>query len=307
MEIQQLKHLIAAVQQGNLQKAADACFISQSGLSRSIKSLEDRLGVALLTRSPRGVEPTVYGEAVLRRAKIIMNEVSRAADEVRAIQQSRIGEVTIGITQNYANYLAPELLSALSAERPDLRVSVIADGFVELLKMVRTEAVDFAFGLIGPVHSDDDLTIEPLRAHQSRIIARHEHPLSGRADVSLEELNQARWVMLNSSSVQRSFTSFFERRGLAIPTQVIRTNSIALIRRLVGQMDLLTVLPEDAVRPEIEADRFVLIDNQTLLIQARVGLFYRSGGVLTPQAIYVLNRFRERMTAEIRRSDEDLT
>ena len=298
MEIQQLKHLLAAVKHGNLQKAADSSYISQSGLSRSIKSLEDRLGVPLLVRSPRGVEPTEYGRSVLRRANVILNEVRRGMDEVRAIEQARIGDVAIGITQNYVSYFAPELLAELSTDRPDLRISVVSDGFIELLKLVRTEAVDFAFGLIGPVHSDDDVVIEPLCAHRSRIIGRRDHPLARQNEVSLEELAKARWVMLSSGSVQRSFTSFFERRGLPIPAQVIKTNSTMLIRRLLTQMDLLTILPEDVVRWEVGRGDFVVIQNDAMAIQSRIGLVFRSGGLLTPQAEYVLNRFRVKACEE---------
>ena len=149
MEIQQLRHLMAAVEHRNLLKAAEHTFISQSGLSRSIRSLEHRLGVPLLIRGPKGVEPTVYGLSVLRRAKVILNEVAKSIEEVRAIEQARVGEVTFGITPNYATYLVPQLLAELHRDRPSLKVTVITDGFVELIERVKTESIDFAFGLIG--------------------------------------------------------------------------------------------------------------------------------------------------------------
>ena len=88
MEIQQLRHLIAAIENRNLLKAADKAYISQSGLSRSLKSLEHRLGVPLLIRGPKGVEPTIYGLTVIRRAKVILNEVARSIEEVRAIEMA---------------------------------------------------------------------------------------------------------------------------------------------------------------------------------------------------------------------------
>ena len=198
MEFQQLKHLIAVVEARNLLRAAKTVCISQSGLSRSIKSLEQRLGVPLLRRSSDGVEPTVYGLAVLRRAKVILNEVARTIEEVRAMEQGRIGETTFGITQNYANYLLPELLAALHVERPELRVTVVTDGFLELVGKVITEEIDFAFGLIGRIHHSDGLRIEPLMDNLSSVVARAEHPLAGRNDIEIDDLANAAWAMLSS-------------------------------------------------------------------------------------------------------------
>jgi DNA-binding transcriptional LysR family regulator len=292
MEIQQLKHLVAAVEAGNLLKAADDCCLSQSGLSRSIKSLETTLGVPLLIRGPKGVEPTVYGLSVIRRARMILNEVAKTRDEVKAIAQARIGEVKLGITQNYASYLVPELIAGLRRERPGLRFTIVTDGFVELLALLKTETIDFAFGLIGQIHRNDGIVIEPLRAHRSRVFCGRNHPLAGRGSATLEELHHAQWVMLNSEGVQRGFGTFFESRGMSVPGQVIRTNNVDLLRHLLDDSDLLTVLPIEVVEHEVAAGRIVPLECETPVAQTKVGLFYREGGLLTPQAQLVIDRFR---------------
>lgn len=292
MEIQQLKHLLAAVETGNLLKAADKSFISQSGLSRSIKSLETRLGVPLLIRGPKGVEPTVYGLSVLRRAQIILNEVDKSVDEVRAIKQARVGEVKLGITQNYAGYLVPELMNDIHRERPGIRFTIIADGFVELLEMVKTEVIDFAFGLIGQIHRSDGIIIEPLREHRSRVFCGRNHPLARGGTATLQDLHAAQWAMLNSGGVQRGFGIFFESRGMSVPLQVIKTNNIDLIRHLIDDSNMLTVLPAEVVHQEVTAGSIVPLECETPVAQTRVGLFYRDGGLLTPQAELVLDRFR---------------
>jgi DNA-binding transcriptional LysR family regulator len=115
LEIQQLRHLLAVIQYGNLRQAAEESNISQSGISRSLKSLETRFGVPLLLRKPRGVTPTVFGLSVARRAEAILNEVAHAQKEVRDLQAARIGEVTLGITHNYAHYTVPDVLVEIYA------------------------------------------------------------------------------------------------------------------------------------------------------------------------------------------------
>jgi DNA-binding transcriptional LysR family regulator len=292
MEIQQLRHLIAAVENRNLLKAADKAYISQSGMSRSLKSLEHRLGVPLLTRGPKGVEPTIYGLTVIRRAKVILNEVARSMEEVRAIESGRIGDTNFGITQNYANYLMPELLAVLHAERPGLHVTIVADGFLELVKKVKTEEIDFAFGLIGRIHHSDGIVIEPLMDNRSRVVARAGHPLAGERDISIEDLADAQWAMLSSESVQRGFGLFFETHGLPVAPQVLKSNSIALIRHVVAGSDALTILPQEVVKPEIDANRLVALDCATPVERTRIGLIFREGGLITPQAEVVVDRIR---------------
>lgn len=293
MEIQQLRHLIAAVETGNLFKAAERSCISQSGLSRSIKSLETRLGVPLLVRGPKGVEPTVYGLSVMRRAHVILNEVAKSVGEVTAIEQGRTGEVKFGITQNYAHYLVPGLLAELHRERPALRFTVVADGFIELLEMVRAEQLDFAFGLIGEIRRNDGIVIEPLKAHQSRVFCGRNHPLAAAGVATIDDLHAAQWMMLRSEGVQRGFNIFFESRGRSVPPQALKTNSIGLMHRLLEATDMLTVLPAEIVEQAVEDGRIVPLDCETPVAQTRIGLFFREGGLPTPQAELVIERFRQ--------------
>ena len=297
MEIQQLKHLIAAIENRNLLRAAEKSFISQSGLSRSLKSLETRLGVELLHRGSKGVEPTVYGLAVMRRAKVILNEVARSVEEVRAIEQGRTGETKFGVTQNYANYLMPELLAELHVERPDLRVTVVTDGFLELVAKVKAEELDFAFGLIGRIHHSDGLIIEPLMNNRSSVFARPDHPLAGRVGVTTDELASASWAMLSSESVQRGFGLFFETRGRAVPPQMLKCNSIAMLRHVVAETDALTILPREVVQMELDAGALVAVESETPVERTRIGLIFRDGGLITPQATVVADRIRTTLVA----------
>ena len=244
MEIQQLRHLVAAVQCGNLVRAADQCNISQSGLSRSIRSLEERLGLQLLIRQSKGVEPTIFGLSVVRRARLILNEVTRSLDELRAIEASEIGDVSFGVTQNYGYYLIPEVLAELNKTHPAVRINVLTGGFLDILEQLKTGSIDFAFGLLGPIDSCDQITVEALRDHHSRVVGRSSHPLAQKTgEVTPEELGAARWATLRGEGFQRIFTDYFSSRGLRPPTQVVRTDSIALIRQLVGNSDMLAVLP----------------------------------------------------------------
>jgi DNA-binding transcriptional LysR family regulator len=292
MEIQQLRHLIAAVQYGNLVKAAEESHISQSGLSRSIKSLETRLGVPLLVRKSKGVEPTVFGLSLIRRAHVIISEAAHSIREIHAIEQAQVGEVTIGITPNYAHHLIPQLIAELTTERPAVRVTVVAASYLQLVDKLKVGDIDFAFGFLGAIEQTPDVTIEELMDSHSRVLVSADHPLLARSKVGVDELACARWAMLSGEGFQRNFLNFFYVRGQTIPAQAVKTDSIALLKRVVKDSDLLTILPMEAVADEIKKGELKTLPCETPAEYARVGFLFRPESLMTPQMQLMIDRIR---------------
>lgn len=293
MEIQQLRHLIAAVSTGNLLKAADDCNISQSGLSRSIRSLEDRLGVQLLVRKSKGVEPTMYGKSVVRWAHLILSDINRSLEELKALQSADIGTVNFGVTQNFGYYLIPDILARLNTTHPGILFNVSTGGFLDLMEDLQQGHIEFAFGLLGPISQTEELRIEPIRDHHSRVVARSGHPLTqlGR-EVLPEELANARWASLSGRGFQSIFAEYFSSKGLKAPAQVVRTDSISLIRRLVAKSDMLAVLPPDVVLDNVEADAFAILDCEAPAEHTEVGFLFRPDSLTTPQMQMVVDAIR---------------
>lgn len=278
---------------GNLLKAAKECRISQSGLSRSIRSLEDRLGVELLTRKAKGVEPTIYGLSVVQRARLILNEVNRSVEELRAIQAARLGDVTVGVTQNYGHYLIPQVLVDLYAAHPEIRVIVTTGGFLDLVEQLKIGAVDFAFGLVGMVADSDEITIEPLREHYSKVVARAGHPLAAKpGDITPQELANARWAALRGAGFQQNFVDYFLTRQLQPPVQMLKTDSISLMKAVIATTDLLAVLPPAIVLDAVEAGTLTILNCEAPAEQTSVGLMFRTHGLITPQSQQIIDRIR---------------
>ena len=292
MEIQQLRHLIAAVQYGNLLKAAEESHISQSGLSRSIKSLETRLGVPLLVRKSKGVEPTIFGLSLLRRAHVIISEAAHSIREIRAIEQAQVGEVTLGITPNYAHYVIPQVIAELTAARPAIRINVVSTSFLDLVEKLKVGDIDFAFGFLGATEQTPDVNIEELVDSHSRVVARAGHPLLAQDNVGVDDLSRSRWAMLNGEGFQRNFLNFFYVRGQIIPAQSLKTDSIALLKRVVMGSDLLTILPVAAVGHEINEGALTTLPCETPAEYARVGFLFRVESLVTPQMQLLIDLIR---------------
>jgi hypothetical protein len=86
---------MAVVEQGNMARAADSLAISRPVVSRTIAGLEHALGVRLLDRSPQGVEPTLYGRALLKRSVAVFDELKQSVTDIASLGDPNSGEVRI--------------------------------------------------------------------------------------------------------------------------------------------------------------------------------------------------------------------
>src|SRR5678815_676289 len=95
LKLRDLQVLAAVVHWGSMAKAASHLAMSQPAVSESVANLEKALRVHLLDRSPRGIEPTVYAHALLKRAQVVFDELKQALDELEFLANPTDGEVRV--------------------------------------------------------------------------------------------------------------------------------------------------------------------------------------------------------------------
>lgn len=293
MEMQQLRHFVAAVQHGNIGRAAEHLNITQPAMSRSIKNLELSMGAELLERGPKGVHPTVFGESVLEHARIIISEAERAVGEIHAIQGLSQGQFTIGISPNFATFIIPEAIGRLTDERPGVNISLNTGFYDDLVAGLRRAEVDLVFSILPPTYNDPDLCFEELYVNRSGVHARADHPLAAKESVSLSELSAQGWVVPNQQAVNRVFRTFFTDNGLPVPRQVIRTSSIAYLKQALLHTSLLAILPENLVRDEIASGEVVKINNTECAVESQCGFITRRNSSTPPAVLACMERIRE--------------
>jgi LysR family transcriptional regulator, regulator of abg operon len=233
LELTQLRHFLAAVRHGNLVKAAEEENITQSGLSRSIISLERKLDILLLERNPRGIFPTPYGLSLIPQAELILNQAGRATRELQSIKNAFVGSVSFGVTFNYAQYFIPDVLNKILADLPDIQIEIQSGTFAELIEAVRQSRLDFFFGLVSADESITGLSIEELFSTRSLIVCNQRHPLLRKRKVTLSDLSAARWAMLSDANFQETFSTYFHSKRIAIPNQALKTNALSILRNAV--------------------------------------------------------------------------
>src|ERR1700694_4159257 len=162
MKLHQLAALVAASASGSLREPAEKLRLSQPALSRSIRELERETGVRLLERTALGVKPTIYGEALILRGKLVESELRQARDDIAHLRAATHGDLRIGATPVAAFSLLPVVLSRFKKAPPQLHVTV-SDGMGEsLLSGLRQGDFDFVFGRIYDAIDPHEFKVDVL-------------------------------------------------------------------------------------------------------------------------------------------------
>jgi DNA-binding transcriptional LysR family regulator len=127
LKLHELRILLAVAQAGSMAKAAAQLAISEPAVSRAISDIEHTLGVSLLDRNPKGVEPTPYGRALIKRGVAVFDELRQAIKEIESIKDPTIGEVRIGATSTIAEVgIVAAVIDQMSQKYPHVSFHVVA-------------------------------------------------------------------------------------------------------------------------------------------------------------------------------------
>ena len=115
LKLRDLHILLAVVQRGSMAKAAAELAISQPAISKAISDIEHTLGLRLLDRGRNGIEPTVYGRALVRRGMAIFDELKQGVEELEFLADPTRGKLNIGSTESIAAGLLPAVIDLATA------------------------------------------------------------------------------------------------------------------------------------------------------------------------------------------------
>ena len=117
LRVRDLYILSTVVKTGGMAKAARQLAMTQPAVSSAIANLEHMLGVRLLDRGPRGIEPTIYAEAMLKRSVAVFDELKQSIRDIEFLSDPTAGELAIGYPESLATLL-PEMIARFSEKYP---------------------------------------------------------------------------------------------------------------------------------------------------------------------------------------------
>lgn len=285
LKLQDLHVLMTVIQAGSMAKAAERLNTSQPNVSRSVADLEHALGVRLLDRQPRGVEPTAFGRALLDCGSAVFDDLRQGVKSIEHLADPAKGELRIGANHFLAASIVPTIIDRLSTRHPGMTFHIVAgDGRTNLRKLKERE-LDLLFAWKSPPYFDEQLSFETLYDDALVIVAGARHPLAKRHRVRLAEMSNEPWV-LPEGDIGPVALSIFKAAGLQVPTARIlcfatdiRLTLLASGRFLtISAMSMLRfprrrpevkVLPVDVKPPKVPIGIFTL-KNRTVGPVARL-------------------------------------
>lgn len=293
MDHRKVQFFLAAVRCGSLTEAAAELGVSQPALSKSIRALEQQLGVPLIERGRFGVVATAFGEALRYHGQVVEAEFRHALGEIEALKGAQRGHVILGCGPTEATRLLPMALNRVQQGRPELRVTVLYGLNESLMPAVKQGDVDFALSSVPGRTQDTDLLHETLFTESAVVVARADHPLARLRQISPAQLAQQLWVLPRQRELERqAFDDYFRGHGINPPTAWVETTSTVLMKSLVMQSDALTFIPRELFHWEERARQLRALPVSGVEWVRAVGLTRRRQGALSPASRFVMECLR---------------
>jgi LysR family transcriptional regulator of gallate degradation len=273
-------------QKRNMLAVAREFGITQPAISSALKDLESGLGVALFTRTARGLSPTPAGEIVAFYFKRVLSELRHIGPDIAASEGSLQGSVTVGALPLGRTQILPLAIASLLARHPQLHVSTVESPYDALAASLRSGDVDFILGALRHNSGElKDLQQQPLFEDRISVIARAGHPLAREKRIDFRMLREARWTLSRQGSPSRELLErFFSNARQAPPLPAVETGDLAVLRGLLLESDMLTAISPHQLRYEIRDGSLVVLDFPLEETRREIGLTQRLGAFPSPGA-----------------------
>ncbi|MFY0407178.1 LysR family transcriptional regulator [Solicola sp. PLA-1-18] len=254
MDARQLRYFTAVVQERSFTRAAARLHMTQPPLSTSIAQLEKELGVTLLERNGRGVEPTEAGEHLVARATAILADLEDAATDVKAVGTGRQGHLSVAVAPGASWELLPGLLRRFDQSAPDVTIEILDASEPQTVDLVRSRVCDVGLAYCSKATSLERLVARDLEVAMVRretvVAAVPVDSAMGEAEsASFEDLAPHRWlapvVYDGFPGVAQYVREAWERAGVA-PVVGRRVGSMETALRLAQSGAGYALVPSSA-------------------------------------------------------------
>lgn len=246
INLRHLHYLVMLTEAGTFSAAASAARISQSTLTAAIQGLEEDLGGVLVDRSKRRVRLSPFGEAVVVRARHILDQVQELPGLAALGGKPLTTRLRLGIIPSIAPFALPKLLPALREYHADLLLQV-QEGLTQgLLNDVLRGELDAAF--IAHVPSAEDFEHAVIARDRFFLAVPQAHRLAGLAEATATHLAGENLLLLGQGHCLREHVLSALERDRGPGAEDVRAHSITTLVQLVDNGMGVTLLPRIAIK-----------------------------------------------------------
>ena len=253
LRFRDLHVLSVVVQRGSMAKAAAQLGVTQPSISEVITDLEHSLEVRLLDRSPKGIEPTVYANALLKRTLVAFDELKQGIRDIQCLADPTVGEFRIGCPESVASSALPAIIERLTRQHPGVVPSVEAGPTDVMIGDLVARTLDLVIARGRPTLADpgivDRLSVEVLFRDELAVVAGAQTRWAGRRKIQLAELKEEPWILSAPGTWNHTaVVDAFRKQGMGLPRISLNTLSIHLRASLLATGPYITVFPVSVLR-----------------------------------------------------------
>jgi len=245
LRLRDLHVLSTVVQHGSMAKAAQTLRVTQPAVSKVIADLEHMLGVRLLDRSPQGVEPTIYGHALLDGGRNAFDELNQAVKNIEFLANPTVGEVRIGATVALGSGFVVAVLDRLSRRYPGVVCHLVAAESGTGYQALEDRKVDLVVSRFFRSDAEERFHVEPLYEEFQVVATGLTNPWTRKQKIKLADLMNEPWTLPPPDTLSGSVVvEAFRASGLELPKAAVITSTIPVRNALLATGRFITIVPD---------------------------------------------------------------
>jgi molybdate transport repressor ModE-like protein len=295
--LRDLKLLQEVARLGSMAKAARELGITQPAVSKALSDLENLLGVRLLDRAAGGVTPTHYGNALLRHAAVMFDELHQANLDLAHLADPSVGALRLACPEFIAAGILPVALEHFARRFPRVVVDVVqAENIAPDFRLLRDRQVDLMIGRVPPSQppARDNVAIELLFGERMHVVTGANSRWAKKRKVTLADLAGERWTLPPPESLAGGLArEAFAAENLPEPGATIISFSLHLRRAAAASGEFLTVLHDSVLQFSRERSDLHILPVALKIKAQPVAIITLKGRTLLPAALPFIVCLRE--------------
>ena len=287
VKFRHLQTFVEVARQKSVMKAAELLHVSQPAVTKTIRELEEVLGVDVFERDGRGIRITRYGEVFLRHAGAAITALRQGIDSVTQERHGSAPPIRVGALPTVSTRVMPKAMALFLAEETGSRVKIVTGENAVLMEQLRIGELDLVVGRLAAPEKMAGFSFEHLYSEQVVFVVRTGHPLLTDEASPFEQLGAYPVLMPTHGSIIRPFVEqFLIANGVpGVPNQ-IETVSGAFGRAFVRSSDAIWIISAGVVAGDIEDGLLAALPIDTSETKGPVGLTVRADALPSlPQSI----------------------
>ena len=286
--VRHLELVRALAEHKNFGRAATALRVSQPSLTRSLKLLEDMLGVTLFDRA--GVTPTVFGEIVLKHSRPVLDSFAELRREIGLTKGLEIGDLSVSMGSYPAEISGHEAVALLSERHPNLLMDMRVVDWAHAKDNVLSGVADLALADIRDAAESADFVCEPVRSCPLSFFCRADHPLARRTSIGFDDLASYPWVgpsvpakVITAMAMADRPCGVFDSAKKRFRPRIL-VESFASAKHIVLSGNALSAAAPFQIDAECRAGELVLLPVELPFFTLGYGFITKRGRAVSPSA-----------------------